>query len=90
MLESQNHKCAICGIEIKFLKGKKSLGRGNYGRGNAHIDHDHNTKEIRGILCANCNIGIGNLQEDTNIIASALKYLKRFSKRKSSNHRSTK
>ncbi len=40
------------------------------------IDHCHVTGSIRGILCYNCNIGIGYFKEDIEIMESALRYLK--------------
>jgi Recombination endonuclease VII len=39
------------------------------------IDHDHVTGEVRGLLCSNCNLGIGNLRDDPEIIGSAIRYL---------------
>ena len=41
------------------------------------IDHDHQTGAFRGLLCASCNIGIGKFQDDTLILAAAIKYLDR-------------
>lgn len=38
---------------------------------------DHKGKRIRGILCANCNVGIGMLQDDPVILAEAINYLER-------------
>lgn len=43
----------------------------------AHVDHDHETGEVRGILCLNCNAGIGQLQDDPEVLRSALDYLER-------------
>lgn len=43
----------------------------------AHIDHDHKTGKIRGRLCANCNSGIGMLQDDVTVLEKAAAYLKR-------------
>lgn len=66
MLKQQGGKCAICDKpqdeSIKFLS----------------IDHDHRTNKNRGLLCSNCNRGIGLLQDDINILQSAIKYLKRY------------
>ena len=39
------------------------------------IDHCHETKKIRGLLCANCNTGIGLLKESPEIIRRAITYL---------------
>jgi len=39
------------------------------------IDHDHITGEVRGLLCGDCNRGIGFLDENPKILASAIKYV---------------
>lgn len=41
-----------------------------------HVDHDHETGHVRGILCANCNTGIGMLKDDSIIVENASKYLR--------------
>lgn len=41
------------------------------------IDHCHDTKKVRGILCRFCNLGIGSLQENKEIIRKALEYAER-------------
>lgn len=55
-------KCDICGTCFDGWKQK-------------NIDHDHRTKHIRGVLCANCNLAIGKLKDDPLLIAKAIKYL---------------
>jgi hypothetical protein len=40
-----------------------------------HIDHDHVTGEFRGLLCFNCNTGIGSLKEDPQLLNRAAQYL---------------
>lgn len=69
MLESQGHKCAICGQdETRF---KKKLV----------IDHDHATGEVRQLLCNMCNHGIGNFKDDIDLMANAIKYILKHSKK---------
>lgn len=41
-----------------------------------HIDHDHNTRLVRGVLCHCCNTALGLLKEDRKKISSLLSYLK--------------
>jgi len=64
ILSSQGGKCAICG----------SPSNGNRWR--LYIDHCHKTGKVRGLLCYNCNFGIGNLKDDEEIIESALNYIR--------------
>ena len=65
MLERQNYRCAICSRPQSEFTRKFS------------VDHCHITDVVRGLLCGNCNVGIGNLQDDINILENAIKYLKR-------------
>lgn len=61
-----NNKCALCKVDQSQLKVK------------LNIDHNHKTGQIRGLLCNNCNRGIGHLQENLETIQNALNYLKEF------------
>ncbi len=70
MYEEQQGKCAICQTS-KLQAGKYRL----------HLDHCHETGIIRGLLCHNCNVGIGNLRHDEKIIRAAIDYLNRTSKK---------
>lgn len=69
MLKNQNYKCAICGKEI-FLHGS-SMDKNKI----AHVDHDHETGKVRGLLCNDCNRGIGLLKDNPMFLANAIKYL---------------
>ena len=64
LLARQHGQCAICGT---------STPRGRYNKW--HIDHDHVTNEIRGILCNKCNAGLGFFKDDAELLRAALKYL---------------
>lgn len=63
MLISQAGVCAIC------YKGN--------GRKRLVIDHDHETGQVRGLLCSLCNTGIGMMKDDVGNLNSAIKYLSR-------------
>ena len=63
MLEIQGDACAICGT--KDTGNRKAF----------HVDHCHDTGKIRGLLCGNCNSGIGNLRDDINLLQRAIEYL---------------
>jgi ribosomal protein S14 len=62
MYSKQQGKCAICG-------NKPTTKRG------LHVDHNHNTKMVRGLLCHGCNTGIGAMKESLESLRSAIKYL---------------
>lgn len=69
ILEKQNGKCDICGIDINFNI------ENNYS---ACIDHCHKTNKIRGALCRKCNSGIGFLNDDIDLLIKATKYLQKY------------
>ena len=66
----QQGKCAICTNEItlQFNAGAEV---------HAHVDHDTETLRIRGLLCGNCNRGIGCLKHNEEILKSAITYLEK-------------
>ena len=65
MLVEQNNACAICGIEATEFKRELS------------VDHNHETNKIRGLLCDNCNVGLGNFKDSTTLLSVAIEYLER-------------
>lgn len=64
LLNLQNGKCAICGRN-KPINGHKRFC----------LDHDHRTGKLRGLLCIKCNLGMGNFDDNPEIIKAALAYL---------------
>ena len=64
MMEAQKGLCAIC-------KTDKPGGRWNI----LCVDHDHETKQVRGLLCQNCNQGLGFFKDNVKSLASAIQYL---------------
>jgi hypothetical protein len=40
-----------------------------------HVDHDHATGRVRGVLCFNCNQALGNVRDDPAVLRSLLDYL---------------
>lgn len=63
-LEEQGNVCAIC-------KSPTSNGRGVY----FHVDHNHETNQIRGLLCHHCNFMIGYSRENIEVLEAAVEYL---------------
>jgi hypothetical protein len=64
MLEKQGNCCAICKTD-------------DFGKTRGAIDHDHITGKIRGILCNNCNNGLGRFKDDIDNLKQAIIYLKK-------------
>lgn len=60
LLEKQNGVCAICNLECT-----RALA----------ADHCHITKKIRGLLCNNCNRGLGHFKDNPTILRRAIVYL---------------
>lgn len=63
----QRGKCAICNIALTDGQGR--------GKTSAHADHCHTAKQPRGILCLNCNVGLGNFKDDISLLQKAIEYL---------------
>lgn len=62
ILDRQNGRCAICG---------QTCGSGR----NLAVDHDHETGLVRGLLCMNCNNGLGRFKDRADLLRNALRYL---------------
>jgi len=43
-----------------------------------HVDHCHETKKIRGVLCNNCNVGLGFFKDNVSSLQNAIKYLAKY------------
>lgn len=69
MLQFQNELCAIC--------GKPETRKNKYtGTCRLHIDHDHKTGKVRGLLCSKCNVVLGAFGDNIEILMSAINYLR--------------
>jgi hypothetical protein len=68
MLVAQRSLCAICNVLM--------LPDARTGRG-ACVDHDHKTGAVRGLLCGNCNRGIGLFYDNPDTLVSAGIYLEK-------------
>lgn len=63
MYEAQKGCCAICFTHQVSM---------NY---RLHVDHCHKTGKVRGLLCKNCNLALGNFQDSVKLLARAIEYL---------------
>lgn len=59
MYTAQRGRCAICDRSDVKLV----------------VDHDHETNVVRGLLCSNCNTGLGFFQDDPDILDTARDYV---------------
>lgn len=57
--------CEVCGVVW------------NEGRQRPHIDHDHITGRVRGLLCQRCNLALGHLEDSPELIEKLLQYARR-------------
>jgi hypothetical protein len=62
ILEHQNNECAICHISFNETK--------------PYVDHCHTTNDVRGILCSQCNFGLGQFKDNVDFLLNAINYLK--------------
>jgi len=62
LLQKQQGRCAICAILF-------------FGRTIPCIDHDHRSGMVRGILCAPCNVMLGNAKDEVVVLRKAIEYL---------------
>lgn len=69
LLRGQGNKCASCGTD-------------NWGASGPHVDHDHATGAVRGILCAKCNQAAGMLDDNPAKARSLADYLEASGVRK--------
>jgi hypothetical protein len=59
--KQQDNKCCICKLLFDDVI--------------AHLDHCHTTKQVRGILCSNCNQGLGQFKDNVDNLSGAINYL---------------
>lgn len=62
MFWAQGGKCAICKDTMPTVSA-------------AHVDHNHETKKVRGLLCGRCNRGMGSFGDCTGVLRSAILYI---------------
>jgi hypothetical protein len=70
LYKSQNGACKICLTK----QPKRNKGVGTFGV--IHIDHDHETGKVRGLLCSKCNTSLGHFRDSIELLEKAITYLK--------------
>lgn len=65
LLEAQESRCFLCEKEFDLTQPYA-----------CRVDHDHETGEVRGILCNPCNIGLGAFRDDQELMGKAIMYLR--------------
>ncbi len=73
LLENQNGVCAICKKPETVRRNGEILP--------LCVDHDHNTKAVRGLLCRACNSALGHFDDNIVNLSNAIDYLKRFNQK---------
>ena len=68
ILKSQGYACGVCRSQIPR------------GKGLWHVDHDHRTGKIRGLLCHYCNLALGHFKDDERVMQEAIQYLLKWEK----------
>lgn len=68
MYRAQGGRCAVCG-------GSDS---GDSRFDTLHVDHDHETGAVRGLLCGRCNRAIGMMKDDPDRLLAAASYLLQY------------
>lgn len=61
IFEQQGGSCKLCSFKPRIR--------------NLAIDHDHRTGKVRGLLCNECNLGLGKFKDDPELLKEAAKYL---------------
>jgi hypothetical protein len=70
MLKTQRQRCAICG------RKEKRPGRSGKIR-TLSVDHDHRTGSVRELLCADCNVGLGCVDDNIKTLQTMIAYLQK-------------
>ena len=68
ILEKQNFRCASCAKNLSELKTR-----------NIHVDHDHATGAVRGVLCHSCNMALGHVNDSIEALHGLIRYLEEHS-----------
>lgn len=68
LLEKQDNRCAICGTHSHDVQHQTFT--------RLVVDHDHQTGDVRGLLCPACNLVLGQAKDTIEILENAIAYLR--------------
>lgn len=72
MLLNQNGLCLACEIHQSQLTRPLA------------VDHNHETGDVRGLLCTNCNSALGMVEENSRVLYGLISYLEQYNKKERS------
>jgi hypothetical protein len=75
MLIQQKHSCKICGHKPDKHQTQPDKYQTQPDKP-LYVDHCHQTKVIRGLLCHKCNVALGHMNDDPQRLEKAISYLK--------------
>ena len=64
MFDDQDGRCKLCGKSPEGSRYKK-----------LYVDHNHTTGKVRGLLCMECNFGLGKFKDDAELLLKARAYV---------------
>jgi hypothetical protein len=64
IVDLQAGRCLICKVQLPERLGSR------------HLDHDHESGKIRGVLCIDCNHGLGKFRDEPDLLLRAVVYLR--------------
>ncbi|MGW6310135.1 endonuclease VII domain-containing protein [Streptomyces niveus] len=67
LLGEQEYRCWICRVPFEMRSSNLS----------PHVDHCHDTRKVRGLLCRTCNLALGHFKDDVGRLRAAILYLTR-------------
>lgn len=66
MLDAQHGECALCFVKMEL---------GGYSKDSVCVDHDHETGDVRALLCKACNTALGGFDDNPTVLRRAADYL---------------
>lgn len=77
MLDEQGGVCPICGVTPE--EQNWAANKGTQESTSLAVDHCHKTGTVRGLLCGQCNIVLGHVNDDPRVLENMIAYLAQHS-----------